>query len=215
LLFCIIQNNKGGVDFMARYTGPTWKISRRLGISLSGTGKELQKRPYAPGQHGPNQRKKLSEYGLQLQEKQKLRHMYGVNERQFRRIFNDAGKMAGIHGENFMILLESRLDNLVYRMGLARTRRAARQLVNHGHITVDGQRVDIPSYRVKPGQVIGVREKSRNLQVIKESLESNDFVPAYVTFDADKLEGTYSRFPERSELPAEITEALIVEFYSR
>ncbi|BAB06928.1 30S ribosomal protein S4 [Halalkalibacterium halodurans] len=200
---------------MARYTGPTWKISRRLGISLSGTGKELQKRPYAPGQHGPNQRKKLSEYGLQLQEKQKLRHMYGVNERQFRRIFNDAGKMAGIHGENFMILLESRLDNLVYRMGLARTRRAARQLVNHGHITVDGQRVDIPSYRVKPGQVIGVREKSRNLQVIKESLESNDFVPAYVTFDADKLEGTYSRFPERSELPAEITEALIVEFYSR
>ncbi|WP_017726560.1 30S ribosomal protein S4 [Halalkalibacterium ligniniphilum] len=200
---------------MARYTGPSWKLSRRLGISLSGTGKELAKRPYAPGEHGPNQRKKLSEYGLQLQEKQKLRHMYGMNERQFRRLFDDAGKMSGIHGENFMILLESRLDNLVYRLGLARTRRAARQLVNHGHITVDGKRVDIPSFRVKPGQVIGVREKSRNLAVIKEALEVNSFVPAYVTFDADKLEGTYTRLPERSELPAEITEALIVEFYSR
>ncbi|TWI56946.1 30S ribosomal protein S4 [Halalkalibacter nanhaiisediminis] len=200
---------------MARYTGPSWKLSRRLGVSLSGTGKELAKRPYAPGQHGPNQRKKLSEYGLQLQEKQKLRHMYGVNERQFRRIFDDAGKMNGIHGENFMILLESRLDNLVYRMGLARTRRAARQLVNHGHIVVDGGRVDIPSYRVKPGQTISLREKSRNLEVVKEALEGNDFVPTYVTFDADKLEGTYTRLPERSELPAEITEALIVEFYSR
>ncbi|WP_062047734.1 30S ribosomal protein S4 [Bacillus sp. JCM 19034] len=200
---------------MARYTGPSWKLSRRLGISLSGTGKELAKRPYAPGQHGPNQRKKLSEYGLQLQEKQKLRHMYGMNERQFRNTFDSAAKMTGIHGENFMILLESRLDNLVYRMGLARTRRAARQLVNHGHITVDGQRVDIPSYRVKPGQEIGVREKSRNLGIIKESLEATDFVPSYVTFDAEALTGTYTRYPERSELPAEITEALIVEFYSR
>ncbi len=200
---------------MARYTGPSWKLSRRLGVSLSGTGKELEKRPYAPGQHGPNQRKKLSEYGLQLQEKQKLRHMYGVNERQFRRIFDDAAKMPGIHGENFMILLESRLDNLVYRMGLARTRRAARQLVNHGHIIVDGGRVDIPSYRVKPGQTITVRERSRNLQVIKESLEANNFVPAYLSFDEEKLEATYTRLPERSELPAEITEQFIVEFYSR
>ncbi|MBA2871767.1 small subunit ribosomal protein S4 [Anoxybacillus calidus] len=200
---------------MARYTGPMWKISRRLGISLSGTGKELQKRPYPPGQHGPGQRKKLSEYGLQLQEKQKLRHMYGVNERQFRKTFDEAGKMPGKHGENFMILLESRLDNLVYRLGFARTRRQARQLVNHGHILVDGSRVDIPSYRVKPGQTISVREKSRNLQVIKEALEVNNFVPDYLTLDADKLEGTYTRLPERSELPAEINEALIVEFYSR
>ncbi|MCS0542633.1 30S ribosomal protein S4 [Fredinandcohnia onubensis] len=200
---------------MARYTGPSWKLSRRLGISLSGTGKELEKRPYAPGQHGPNQRKKLSEYGLQLQEKQKLRHMYGVNERQFRTTFNNASKMQGILGENFMILLESRLDNLVYRLGLARTRRAARQLVNHGHITVDGGRVDIPSYRVKPGQTIAVREKSRNLVAIKEAIEATTFVPEYLTFDADKLEGTYTRLPERSELPAEINEAFIVEFYSR
>ena len=200
---------------MARYTGPSWKLSRRLGISLSGTGKELQKRPYAPGQHGPNQRKKLSEYGVQLQEKQKLRHMYGVNERQFRRIFDDAGKMSGIQGENFMILLESRLDNLVYRMGLARTRRGARQLVNHGHVMVDGKRVDIPSYRVRPGQKISVREKSLNLVVVKEAIEVNNFVPAYLDFNEDKLEATFTRLPERSELPAEVTEQLIIEFYSR
>ncbi|WP_243291045.1 30S ribosomal protein S4 [Bacillus sp. FJAT-47783] len=200
---------------MARYTGPSWKISRRLGISLSGTGKELEKRPYAPGQHGPGQRKKLSEYGLQLQEKQKLRHMYGVNERQFRNLFDRSGKMPGIHGENFMILLESRLDNLVYRLGLARTRRQARQLVNHGHILVDGSRVDIPSYQVKLGQTISLREKSRNLQIVKEAIEVNNFVPEYLTFDAEKLEGTFNRLPERSELPAEINEALIVEFYSR
>ncbi|WP_018662456.1 30S ribosomal protein S4 [Heyndrickxia acidiproducens] len=200
---------------MARYTGPSWKLSRRLGISLSGTGKELEKRPYAPGQHGPNQRRKLSEYGLQLQEKQKLRHMYGLNERQFHNTFVKAGKMQGKNGENFMLLLESRLDNLVYRLGLARTRRQARQLVNHGHILVDGKRVDIPSYRVTPGQTIGVREKSRNLDVIKEAIETTNFVPDYVSFDADKLEGAFTRLPERSELPAEINESLIVEFYSR
>lgn len=200
---------------MSRYTGPSWKISRRLGISLSGTGKELEKRPYAPGQHGPNQRKKLTEYGLQLQEKQKLRFMYGLNERQFHNTFVKASKMKGVLGENFMILLESRLDNLVYRLGLARTRRQARQLVNHGHILVDGRRVDIPSYSVQPGQVISVREKSRNLQIIKEAVEINNFVPDYLTFDSEKLEGTYTRLPERSELPAEINEALIVEFYSR
>jgi small subunit ribosomal protein S4 len=200
---------------MARYTGPSWKLSRRLGISLSGTGKELEKRPYVPGQHGPTQRKKISEYGLQLREKQKLRHMFGVNERQFKRVFNDAGKMPGIQGENFMILLEGRLDNLVYRLGLARTRRQARQLVNHGHITVDGSRVDIASYRVSIGQTIGVREKSRNLDIIKEAIEVNNFVPEYLTFDADKLEGTFNRLPERSELSSEINEQLIVEFYSR
>jgi small subunit ribosomal protein S4 len=200
---------------MARYTGPSWKKSRRLGISLSGTGKEIEKRPFAPGQHGPTQRRKLSEYGLQLQEKQKLRFMYGINERQFRRIFDDAAKMKGVHGENFMVLLESRLDNLVYRLGLARTRRQARQLVSHGHILVGGKRVDIPSYRVKPGEAISVREKSRNLDIIKASIESTNFVPEYVSFDENTLQGTYTRYPERSELPAEITEALIVEFYSR
>src|SRR5699024_2490923 len=200
---------------MSRFTGSIWKKSRRLGISLTGTGKELEKRPYAPGQHGPNQRKKISEYGLQQQEKQKLRFMYGLNERQFRNLFNEAGKRQGIHGENFMILLESRLDNLVYRLGLARTCRQARQLVNHGHILVDGKRVDIPSYRVTPGQTIGLREKSKNLDIVKEAIESNNFTVDFVSFDQDKLEGTFVRLPERSELPAEITEQLIVEFYSR
>ncbi|MDQ0298550.1 small subunit ribosomal protein S4 [Salibacterium salarium] len=200
---------------MARYTGPTWKKSRRFGVSLSGTGKELEKRPYPPGEHGPTQRRKLSEYGEQLQEKQKLRYMYGLNERQFLRTFKQAGNLPGVHGENFLILLESRLDNIVYRLGLARTRKAARQLVTHGHVTVDGGRVDVPSYRLKPGQTIGLREKSRNLSAVKDALEASSFVPEYLTFDEDKMEGVYSRYPERSELPSEITEALIVEFYSR
>lgn len=200
---------------MSKFTGSVWKKSRRLGISLTGTGKELDRRPYPPGQHGPNQRKKISEYGMQQQEKQKLRFMYGLNERQFKNTFNIAGKMKGVHGENFMILLESRLDNIVYRLGLARTRSQARQMVNHGHVTVDDKRVDIPSYRLKPGQVIGLRERSRNLDLVEEAIEVNNFVPEYLTFDEDKKEGTYSRYPERSELPAEINEALIVEFYSR
>lgn len=200
---------------MSRYTGSVWKKSRRLGISLTGTGKELDKRPYAPGQHGANTRRKISEYGLQLQEKQKLRYTYGLNERQFRTLFNKAGKMKGVHGENFMILLDSRLDNIVYRMGMARTRKQSRQLVNHGHILVDGKRVDIPSFNVKPGQTVGLLEKSKNLDIVKEAIEVNNFVPEYVTFDAEKMEGSFTRYPERSELPAEINEALIVEYYSR
>lgn len=200
---------------MARYTGPSWKLSRRLGISLTGTGKEIEKRPYGPGQHGPNQRIKLSEYGKQLQEKQKLRFMFGVNERQFKTMFVKAGKMPGKHGVNFMILLETRLDNVVYRMGLARTRRASRQLVNHGHIMVDGKRVDIPSYSVKPGQEISFREKSQNLDTVNEALEVNSYVPEYVTFNKDTKVGQFVRMPERSELAAEINESLIVEFYSR
>lgn len=199
---------------MARYTGPRYKLSRRLGISLGGTGKEL-KRPYPPGQHGRTQRRKLSEYGLQLQEKQKLRHMYGLNERQFRNLFRRASRMSGVVGENFMILLESRLDNLVYRLGFARSRAGARQLVNHGHVTVNGQKVDIPSYLVKPGDVIGLREKSRNLAVVKEALEERAYLPDYLSFNEQTMEGTYLRLPERSELPSEINETLIVEFYSR
>lgn len=200
---------------MARYTGPAWKKSRRLGISLSGTGKELDRRPYPPGDHGQNQRRKKSEHGLQLQEKQKLRFMYGLNERQFRRLFDKAGKTKGVHGETFMILLESRLDNLVYRLGLARTRRQARQLVTHGHVAVDGKRVDIPSYEVSVGQVIGLTEKSRNLDIVKDAIETNNFVPEYLTFDEDKKEGTFTRLPERSELAPEINETLIVEWYSK
>lgn len=200
---------------MSRFTGSLWKKSRRLGVSLTGTGKELSKRPYAPGQHGANARRKISEYGLQLQEKQKLRFMYGVNERQFHNLFEKAGKTKGIHGENFLMLLDSRLDNLVFRSGFARTRRQSRQLVNHGHITVDGKRVDIPSYSVSPGQVIGVREQARNMDVIKEAIEVNNFTPDYLAVDQEKMETTFTRAPERSELPAEINEALVVEFYSR
>ena len=201
---------------MSRYTGPSWKISRRLGISLSGTGKEIERRPYAPGPHGPNSRKKLTEYGLQLQEKQKLRNMYGMNERQFKNLFTKAGKIKeGKVGDNFMILLEQRLDNVVYRLGFATTRRQARQLVNHGHILVDGKRVDIPSYSVSVGQVISVREKSKNMEIITSAVESLFGRPEFVSFDAEKLEGSLNRLPLREELYAEIDESFIVEFYNR
>ena len=200
---------------MSRYTGPSWKQSRRLGISLTETGKELAKRPFPPGQHG-NGRKKLSEYAIQKNEKQKLRFMYGLNERQFHTLFNKAGKMSeGKHGENFMILLERRLDNIVYRLGLATTRRQARQLVNHGHITVDGKRVDIPSYLVEPSQKISVRERSRELSIIKEAIENTLTRLEFVNFDAEKLEGTLVRLPLRSELNAEVDEALVVEYYNK
>lgn len=201
---------------MSRYTGPSWKKSRRLGISLTGTGKEIERRPYAPGDHGPTSRIKLSEYGKQLQEKQKLRFMYGLNERQFFNLFLKAGKIKdGKHGDNFMILLEQRLDNVAFRLGLATTRRQSRQLVNHGHILVDGKRVDIPSYSVQPGQVISVREKSKNMETIKSSVEALFGRPEFVSFDEEKLEGSLTRLPLREELSAEIDETLIVEYYSR
>ncbi|CAK1222523.1 MULTISPECIES: 30S ribosomal protein S4 [Fructobacillus] len=201
---------------MSRYTGPKWRISRRLGVSLSGTGKELSRRAYAPGDHGQGRRGKVSEYGMQLREKQKLRFTYGLTERQFHSLFNKAGKVRqGTHGTNFMIFLERRLDSLVYRLGLATTRQQARQLVNHGHILVDGKRVDIPSYEVVPGQVISVREKSKNIVPIQIAVESVVSRPQFVSFDADKLEGTFVRLPEREELDADINEALIVEYYNR
>ncbi|KRK48252.1 30S ribosomal protein S4 [Secundilactobacillus kimchicus] len=201
---------------MSRYTGPSWRISRRLGISLSGTGKELARRPYAPGDHGQARQRKLSEYGTQLREKQKLRFTYGLTERQFKNLFLRAGKIReGKHGVNFMIMLERRLDNMVYRLGLATTRRQARQLVNHGHITVDGSRVDIPSYEVKPGQVISVREKSKDMQIIKDAVEAVVGRPQFVEFDADKLEGKLTRLPQREELDADIDESLIVEYYNK
>ncbi|RKQ83674.1 30S ribosomal protein S4 [Brockia lithotrophica] len=201
---------------MARYTGPIWRISRRLGISLTGTGKELQKRPFPPGQHGAqSQRRKLSEYGMQLQEKQKLRFLYGVPERQFHNLFRKASRMPGNTGENFLILLERRLDNLVFRLGLARTRRQARQLVTHGHITVNGQRVNIPSYLVKVGDTIGLTEKGKQLRVVKEALAERVYLPEYLSWDEAKLEGRLERLPLREELPQEINETLVVEFYSR
>ena len=201
---------------MSRYTGPSWRLSRRLGVSLSGTGKELARRPYAPGDHGNDRRGSLSEYGTQLREKQKLRFMYGLTERQFRNLFKRAGKIKeGTHGTNFMVLLERRLDNMVYRLGLATTRRQARQLVNHGHITVDGKRVDIPSYEVAVGQVIGVREKSKDLDIIKNAVDAVVARPSYVEFEADKLEGKLVRLPAREDMNADIDESLIVEFYNK
>ena len=199
---------------MSKFTGPTWKVSRRLNYSISETGKELQKRPYAPGQHG-QKRQKLKEYGLQLHEKQKVRFTYGVNEKQFKKTFVEASKIAGKTGENFIKLLESRLDNFVYRAGYASTRAQARQLVNHGHFTVDGKKVDIPSYRVKPGQVIGLKETSKGLGIVKFNLEAKISRVAFIEFDAEKLETKYVRLAERSEVLPEIKEQLIVEFYNR
>ena len=199
---------------MARYTGPSWKQSRRLKYSVLENGKELQKRNYAPGQHG-QRRAKLSEYAQQLQEKQKVRFTYGVNEKQFRNLFNKAEKLEGKHGENFLFLLESRLDNLVYRIGFASTRRAARQLVNHGHVTVNGKKVDIPSYRVKVGDVIAMKEDDKNLKVVAEALSKVTKRVEFINYDENKMEATYVRMPERNELNADINEALIVEFYNK
>jgi len=199
---------------MSRFTGSQWKVSRRLGYSVSETGKELNKRPFAPGQHG-QKRSKMSEYGTQLQEKQRVRFTYGVNEKQFRKTFNEAKKMAGKQGANFLFLLESRLDNLVYRSGFARTRQQARQLVNHGHILLDGKKASIPSIRVKPGQVISIKETSKNLQVIKDALEAVVSRMEFIAFDDNKVEATYIRLPERSEILPEIKENLIVELYNK
>ena len=200
---------------MSRYTGSSYKQARRTGFSILENGKELARRPYGPGQHGQDRKRKPSNYSVQLKEKQKVRFMYGLNERQFKKTFNEAGKLAGLHGENFLKLLESRLDNLVYRMGFAPTRRAARQLVNHGHITVNGKKVDIPSFRVKVGSIIALKEESKDHKAVKAALEKAIKRPEFVTFDESKLEGTYVRLPERSELNPEINESLIVEYYNR
>ena len=199
---------------MSRYTGPVWKKSRRLGFSILENGKELNKRPYAPGQHGQG-RHKLTEYGLQLAEKQKVRHMYGLGEKQFHNTFDKANKMDGVTGSNFLFLLESRLDNLVYRMGFAVTRRQARQLVNHGHILLNGKKTDIASAQVKPGDTVSVREKSLQLEIIKAALEANASTLGFVEVDIEKRSGKYLRLPERSELNQEINEQLIVEYYNR
>lgn len=202
---------------MSRNTGSTWKVSRRLNFSVSETGKELARRPYAPGQHGKTRRIKLTNYGLQKQEKQRIRNVYQLSEKQFANLYNKASRKQGAAGENFLVLLESRLDNLVYRMGFAPTRRAARQLVNHGHILVDGKKVDIPSYNVRPGSVIEVAEKDKNKPFIVDALAA---APAFVDFvevDKDQKKGKYVRFPERAELFKDqpINELLVVEYYNR
>jgi len=200
---------------MSKYTGSKWKKSRRLGFSTLESGIELKKRAYGPGQHGQDRKRKPSQYGAQLLEKQKLRELYGVNERQFRRLFLIAKKEKTVTGLAFFRILESRLDNLVYRMGFARSRAAARQIVNHGHITVNGKKVDIPSYLCNVGDVIGLKDE-QPLKIIKELVE-NDAMPVapYVSVDKTKYQGTFARLPERSELSREINEAQIIEYYNR
>ncbi len=201
---------------MSRYTGPTWKVSRRLGYSILETGKELQKRPYAPGQHGKTNKVKLSEYGKQLAEKQKLRNTYGVSERQFQRIFRIAkADKTAVTGVAFMRLLETRLDNLVYRLGFASTRRQARQLVSHGHILVNDKKVDIPSYFVKIGDKISLTDKAKKFLIVTNSLANVKSTVSYVSLDKDKFEGSLTRLPERSEMSKDINEAQIVEYYNR
>ena len=202
---------------MSRNTGSVWKKSRRLGFSVLETGEELTRRNTIPGQHGNARRPKLTNYGIQLQEKQRIRHTYQLSEKQFYNTYLKASKKAGSAGENFLVMSESRLDNIVYRMGFARTRRASRQLVNHGHVLVDGKKVDIPSFQVKPGQVIEIRERAKNLSVINEALEAATATVDFVEVNKDAKKGTYVRYPERKELftAQEINELLVVEFYNR
>lgn len=202
---------------MSRDRSSVWKKSRRLNYSVLETGEELARRPYAPGQHGKTRRVKLTNYGIQKQEKQRLRNVYQVSEKQFANTFAKASRKSGAAGENLLVMLESRLDNIVYRLGLAPTRRAARQLVNHGHILVDGKKVDIPSYQVKPGSIIEVAEKSRNNKAIVESLEATPSFVDYVEMDKENRKGKYVRYPERNELfqAQPINELLIVEYYNR
>ena len=200
---------------MARYTGPSTKIARKFGEPIFGTDKDFEKRNYPPGQHGlASKRKKKSEYGTQLKEKQKVKYTYGLLERQFRNLYEKASRMKGQKGENLLMLLESRLDNLVYRMGIAPTRAAARQLVSHAHITLNGVVCNIPSAIVKPGDVVAVRERSKSLEVITNSVASAAKY-SWIEFDAKSLTGKYLNAPVRAEIPENINEQLIVELYSK
>lgn len=201
---------------MARYTGPKSKIARKLGSPIFGPDKVLSKKNYPPGQHGNNRRRKTSEYGIQLKEKQKAKYTYGVLERQFRNLFDKAQRQKGVTGEILLQLLESRLDNVVYRMGIAPTRAAARQLVSHRHIVVDGKVVNIPSYTLKAGQQVGVRERDKSLEVIQNSLSGfNHSKYPWIQWDEHKMTGVFLHQPERADIPEDIKEQLIVELYSK
>ena len=201
---------------MARYTGPKSKIARKLGAPIFGADKVLSKKNYPPGQHGNSRRRKTSEYGIQLKEKQKAKYTYGVLERQFRNLFEKAQRTKGVTGEVLLQLLESRLDNVVYRLGIAKTRAAARQLVSHRHITVDGQVVNIPSYTLKPGQVVGVREKAKSLEVIPDSLAGRSHSSySWLEWNQASLSGKFLSAPAREDIPEDIKEQLIVELYSK
>jgi len=201
---------------MARYIGPKSKIARKFGEPIFGTDKVLAKKNYPPGQHGLNRRKKTSEYGIQLREKQKAKYTYGVLEKQFRILFAKAERTKGITGEILLQLLESRLDNVVYRLGLAKTRAAARQLVSHKHITLDGKVVNIPSCHVKPGQVVAVREKAKSLEVINDALAGfNHSKYPWIEWNENQMGGTFLHVPAREDIPENIKEQLIVELYSK
>lgn len=201
---------------MARYTGPKSKIARRFRDPIFGPDKSLERRSYGPGQHGPNKRRaKLSEYGIQLQEKQKAKYTYGILERQFRNLYKKAKASKGITGEVLLQLCESRLDNVVYRLGVSPTRSGARQLVSHKHITVNGEVVNIPSYTLKPGDEIGVREKSKSLTAIASSLANKDKSYDWLDWDGQKMAGKFITTPERIQIPENIKEQLIVELYSK
>lgn len=201
---------------MARYTGPKTKIARKFGEAIFGPDKVLSKKNYPPGQHGNNRKRKTSEYGIQLREKQKAKYTYGVLEKQFRNMFDKASRSKGITGEVLLQLLECRLDNIIFRLGLAPTRAGARQLVSHRHIVVDGKVVNIPSYSVKPGQLVGVREKSKSLEVITEALAGfNHSKYPWMEWDQSSLTGKLLHLPEREDIPENIKEQLIVELYSK
>ena len=201
---------------MARYTGPKTKIARKFGEAIYGEDKNFEKRNYPPGQHGNNRRRgKKSEYAIQLMEKQKAKYTYGILERQFRNMFEKATRSQGITGEVLLQLCESRLDNVVFRLGVAPSRRAARQLVSHRHITVNGELVNIPSYQLKAGDVVGVREKSKSLQVVQDSLANNSNVYEWITWNNETKQGTFVSVPGRVQIPENINEQFIVELYSK
>ena len=201
---------------MARYTGPKTKIARKFGESIFGEDKSFEKRNYPPGQHGNNRRRgKKSEYAIQLMEKQKAKFTYGILEKQFRNLFEKASRSKGVTGEVLLQLCESRLDNVVYRFGLSNSRSGARQLVSHRHITVNGKIVNIPSYRVKEGDIVGVREKSKSLHIIQNAIEQNTAIYEWLTWNKDTLEGTFVNLPQRIQIPEKINEQFIVELYSK
>jgi small subunit ribosomal protein S4 len=201
---------------MARYTGPKTKIARKFGEAIFGDDKSFEKRNYPPGQHGNTRRRgKKSEYAVQLMEKQKAKYTYGILEKQFRNMFSKANRSSGITGEILLQLCESRLDNVTFRLGIAPTRSAARQLVSHKHITVNGQLVNIPSYQIKPNDVVSIREKSKSLNVVQESLSNNNSANEWMTWNSEKMQGTFVKVPERSQIPEKINEQFIVELYSK
>ena len=201
---------------MARYTGPKTKIARKFSEPIFGEDKSFEKRNYPPGQHGNNRRRgKKSEYAIQLMEKQKAKFTYGILEKQFRNLFEKASRSKGVTGEVLLQLCESRLDNVVYRFGLSNSRSGARQLVSHRHITVNGKIVNIPSYRVKEGDIVGVREKSKSLHVIQNGVEQNTSIYEWLNWNKDTLEGTFVNLPQRIQIPEKINEQFIVELYSK